>query len=178
MKLKLIALLAVFALVVAACGGGDANPTTTAAQAPVATTTTAATPGDTTPPATTTTTEVDPMADWPDSVIFGFIPSERAESLNDTILPFMEYLSEALGIDVEGVVTADYNGLVVAMGTGGADFGAFGPLGYVQAKDQYPSIVALAQSIRFGSDLYYGQWFTHDPAICDSDPVVGGFENI
>lgn len=179
MKPKLIALLAVFALVVAACGGGDANPTTsTGAEAPVATTTTAATPGDTTPPSTTTTTEVDPKADWPDSVVFGFIPSERAESLNDTILPFMEYLSEALGIDVEGVVTADYNGLVVAMGTGGADFGAFGPLGYVQAKDQYPSIVALAQSIRFGSDLYYGQWFTNDPAICDSEPVVGGFENI
>ncbi len=177
MKLKRIALLAVFALVVAACGGGDANPTTTTATAPVATTTTA-TPGTTAPSSTTTTTEVDPMADWPDKVIFGFIPSERADKLSDTITPFMEYLSETLGIEVEGVVTADYNGLVVAMGTGGADFGAFGPLGYVQARQQYPSISALAQSIRFGSDLYHGQWFTTDASICESDPVVGGLENV
>jgi phosphonate transport system substrate-binding protein len=178
MKAKLIALLAVFVLVVAACGGSDANPTTTTAAAPAATTTTAATPGTTQPPATTTTTEVDPMADWPDKVVFGFIPSERADKLSDSITPFMEYLSETLGIEVEGIVTADYNGLVVAMGTGGADFGAFGPLGYVQARQQYPSISAMAQSIRFGSDLYHGQWFTNDPSICESDPVIGGIENV
>ncbi|MCH7669120.1 MAG: PhnD/SsuA/transferrin family substrate-binding protein [Acidobacteria bacterium] len=153
MKAKLFTLLAVFALAVAACGG-DANPTTTEAAME------------------------DPMADWPDKVIFGFIPSERAETLNDAITPFMEYLSETLGIEVEGIVTADYNGLVVAMGTGGADFGAFGPLGYVQAKDQYPSIIVLAQSVRFGSDLYHGQWFTADASICDSEPVIGGFENV
>lgn len=178
MKAKLFTLLAVFALVAAACGG-DANPTTTTA-APVQTTTTAAAPGTAAPVATTTTEAAmeDPMADWPDSIIFGFIPSERAETLNDSIKPFMEYLSETLGIEVEGIVTADYNGLVVAMGTGGADFGAFGPLGYVQAKEQYPSINVLAQSIRFGSDLYHGQWFTTDASICDSEPVIGGFENV
>ena len=153
MKAKLFTLLAVFALAVAACGG-DANPTTTEAAME------------------------DPMADWPDKVIFGFIPSEQAETRNDAITPFMEYLSETLGIEVEGIVTADYNGLVVAMGTGGADFGAFGPLGYVQAKDQYPSIIVLAQSVRFGSDLYHGQWFTADASICDSEPVIGGFENV
>ena len=90
----------------------------------------------------------------------------------------MDFLSEELGVDFEGVVTADYNGLVVAMGAGQADFGAFGPFGYVQAKDQFPSLEVLIQSIRFGSDLYHGQWFTNDASICDADPVPGALENV
>ena len=40
----------------------------------------------------------------------------------------MDVLTEALGIEVEGIVTTDYTGLVTAMGTGKADLGAFGPL--------------------------------------------------
>ncbi|MBT8197397.1 MAG: PhnD/SsuA/transferrin family substrate-binding protein [Acidimicrobiia bacterium] len=135
------------------------------------------TEGDTTTTTSGVTTTVDPKADWPDEIIFGFIPSERQETLQDNIEPFMDYIADEIGIDVTGVVTADYNGLVVALGTGGADFGAFGPFGYVQAKDQYPNIEVLIQSIRFGSDLYHGQWFTNDPSICDEPPVVGALEN-
>lgn len=170
---KLLGALAVFALVVAACGD-SVNPTTTTA-APPATEppTTVETTAPTEPPPTT----LDPMADWPDEIVFGFIPSERQEELATNIIPFMDFLSEELGIEVEGVVTADYNGLVVAMGTGQADFGAFGPFGYVQAKDQYPDIEVLIQSIRFGSDLYHGQWFTNDASICDEAPVPGALEN-
>ena len=89
----------------------------------------------------------------------------------------MDYLSEAIGIEVEGVVTADYNGLVVAMGAGQADFGAFGPFGYVQASDQYPTLEVFIQSIRFGAATYHGQWFTNDASICDAEPVPGALEN-
>ena len=121
---------------------------------------------------------MDPMDAWPESVIFGFIPSERGEELVNDIQPFMDYMTAELGVEFEGRVTADYNGLVVAMGTGQADFGAFGPFGYVQAKDQFPDIEVMIQSIRFGSDLYHGQWFTNDPSICESDPVVGAIENV
>jgi len=118
------------------------------------------------------------MAAWPETVVFGFIPSERGEELINDIKPFMDYLSEEVGVEFEGIVTADYNGLVVAMGNGQADFGAFGPFGYVQAKGLYPTLEVMIQSIRFGSDLYHGQWFTNDASICDAPPVVGAIENV
>jgi len=146
-------------LVLAACA--STAETTTTTEAPAA-----------------ATTAPDPKADWPETILFGFIPSEKQEKLADTVQPYMDYLSEQLGITFEGVITADYNGLVVAMGAGNADLGAFGPFGYVQAKEQYPSIEVLIQSIRFGSDLYHGQWFTNDPSICEEPPVIGAFENI
>ncbi|MCB1246019.1 MAG: PhnD/SsuA/transferrin family substrate-binding protein, partial [Acidimicrobiia bacterium] len=115
--------------------------------------------------------------DWPDKIVYGFIPSEQAETLGDTIQPYMDFLSEQLGIEVEGVVTQDYNGLVVAMGAGQADLGAFGPFGYVQAESLYPGqMEVLMQSVRFGSGTYHGQWFTNDPSICDEPPVPGALE--
>ncbi len=172
-KHSIIALLVALVMVLAACAStGSDDTTTTTADTGGDTTTTAATPGD-----TTTTTEADPKAAWPEKIIFGFIPSERQDKLADTVQPYMDYLSAELGIEVEGVITADYNGLVVAMGAGQADLGAFGPLGYVQAAEQYPSIEVLIQSIRFGSPTYHGQWFTNDPSICDEPPVVGALDN-
>ena len=65
------------------------------------------------------------MADWPEEVIYGFIPSERQEKLADTVQPYMDYLTETIGGPTfTGVVTADYNGLVVAMGAGRASWSA------------------------------------------------------
>lgn len=171
---KLIAMLAALALIAAACGGDDDAEETTTTTASDTTTTTEVED-------TTTTTAVDPTADWPEKVIFGFIPSERAETLQDDIQPIMTALSDILGIEVEGIVTADYNGLVVAMGNEQADIGAFGPFGYVQAEQQYPEeIEVLAQSFRFGADTYHGQWFaTPEVAaeICEEPPAVGALDN-
>ena len=112
--------------------------------------------------------------EWPEEIIYGFIPSEQQETLADTVQPYTDYLSEELGITVTPVITADYNGLVVAMGAGQTDLGAFGPLGYVQAKTQYPTIELLMQSIRRGSKTYHGQWFTNDPSICDEGTLEPG----
>lgn len=117
----------------------------------------------------------------PDKITFGFIPSERSETLQDDIQPIMAALSDQMGIEVEGIVTADYNGLVVALGTGGVDVGAFGPVGYVQAKDQYEDeIDLLLKSVRFGAPTYHGQWFaTPEVAaeICDSPPAEAALDN-
>ncbi len=171
-KRSLVSLLVALMLVLAACASTGSDDTTTSA--PEQTTTTG--DGDTTTTEATTTT-VDPKADWPDKIVYGFIPSEQAETLGDTIQPYMDFLSAELGIEVEGVVTPDYNGLVVAMGAGQADFGAFGPFGYVQASQQYPTLEVLMQSIRFGAATYHGQWFTNDPSICEEPPVEGALEN-
>ncbi len=117
----------------------------------------------------------------PDKITFGFIPSERAETLQDDIQPIMAALGEAMGIEVEGIVTADYNGLVVALGTGQVDVGAFGPVGYVQAKDQYEDdIDLLLKSVRFGAPSYHGQWFaTPEVAatLCDDAPTEAALDN-
>ena len=181
-KSPLIVLLLAFAMLVAACASTGDDDTTTTAAAAEETTTTEGTGEETTTTAAaeeTTTTAADPVADWPEEILYGFIPSERQEKLADTVQPYMDYLTETLGGPTfTGVITADYNGLVVAMGAGNADLGAFGPFGYVQAKEQYPTIDVLIQSIRFGSDLYHGQWFTNDPSICEEEPVVGAYEQV
>ncbi|MCS5664458.1 MAG: phosphate/phosphite/phosphonate ABC transporter substrate-binding protein [Acidimicrobiales bacterium] len=110
---------------------------------------------------------------WPDSITFGFVPSSEQEALQDNIQPFMDVLSEALGIEVEGVVTTDYTGLVTAMGTGKADLGAFGPFGYTLAQQQFGNMEVLIQAIRYGSPTYHGQWMTNDPSLCDTAPESG-----
>ena len=107
---------------------------------------------------------------WPDKITFGFVPSSEQEQLQDDIQPFMDVLSNALGIEVEGVVTTDYTGLVTAMGTGSADLGAFGPFGYVLAQQQFGNMEVLIQAIRYGSATYHGQWMTNDPSMCDTAP--------
>jgi phosphonate transport system substrate-binding protein len=155
---KVLVLLLVLGLIAAACAGDDTADTTTTA-------------------AETTTTEEDMMADWPEKIIFGFVPSQEQEELSDDIQPFIDVLTDALGIEVEGVVTTDYTGLVTALGTGQADFGAFGPFGYVLAEQQFPNLEVLIQSIRRGAATYHGQWFTNDPSLCGSDPAPGAFEN-
>ena len=107
-------------------------------------------------------------AAWPDKITYGHVPSTEQENLQDQIQPFVDMLSTSLGIEVEGVVTTDYTGLVTAMGTGKADLGAFGPFGYVLAKQQFGNMEPLVQAIRYGAATYHGQWMTNDPGLCDS----------
>lgn len=157
---KFLVVLAAFAMVVAACGDDEGGDTTTTS----AETTTAA-----------PTTTADPKADWPDKLIFGFVPSQEVGELQDDVDTFAGILSDALGIEVAGEVTTDYTGLGVALGTGQADMGAFGPAGYVLASRTYDNLELLAQSVRFGDATYHAQYYTNDPSVCDGDPVEGAF---
>ena len=54
--------------------------------------------------------------EWPDKIVFGFVPSQEQEALQDDIQPMMDHLTQKLGIEVEGVVTTDFVGLGTAMG--------------------------------------------------------------
>ena len=114
-----------------------------------------------------------------DKIIFGFVPSAEQTDLQDNIQPLMTVLSEGLGIEVEGFVTSDYSGLLVAMGSGQADVGAFNTLGYVNALNAFPTrMEAIAKVVRYGSGSYHGTFWTTDASICSSAPVIGAFENI
>ncbi|HUG75429.1 MAG TPA: PhnD/SsuA/transferrin family substrate-binding protein [Acidimicrobiia bacterium] len=163
----LFAVVIAFALVAAACGDDTGGTTTTGA------------PGTTAAPTTTTEGDVgmDPRADWPDSLIFGFVPSREAEELQDNVDVLAGVLADALDIDVSGIVTSDYTALGVALGTGEAQIGAFAPANYVLASRIYPNIELLAQSVRFGSATYHAQYFTNDPSLCGADtpPVEGAY---
>ncbi len=114
-----------------------------------------------------------------DKIIFGFVPSAEQAELLDNIQPMMKVLSDGLGIEVEGIVTSDYSGLLVAMGSGQADVGAFATLGYVTAMNAFPTrFEAIAKSVRYGSGSYHGTWWTTDASVCKSTPVIGAYENI
>ena len=114
-----------------------------------------------------------------DKIIFGFVPSAEQTDLQDNIQPLMTVLSEGLGIEVEGFVTSDYSGLLVAMGSGQADVGAFNTLGYVNALNAFPTrMEAIAKVGRYGSGSYHGTFWTTDASVCSSTPVIGAFENI
>ena len=114
-----------------------------------------------------------------DKIIFGFVPSAEQTDLQDNIQPLMKVLSEGLGIEVEGFVTSDYSGLLVAMGSGQADVGAFNTLGYVNALNAFPTrLEAIAKVVRYGSGSYHGTFWTTDASVCSSAPVIGAFENI
>lgn len=169
MKLRsLLALVTVLALVLAACGG-DTEETTTTAGTEETTTTEEMVD-------TTTTTEA--MDAWPDQLTFGFVPSREAEELQDNVDVLAGILSDALGIEVNGLVQTDYTALGVALGNGEAQIGALAPANYVLASRQYDNIELLAQSVRFGSSTYHAQYFTNDPSVCGEgvEPVEGAFD--
>ena len=117
----------------------------------------------------------DPRAAWPETIVFGFVPSQEAGELQDEIDTFAGILSDALGIEVTGIVSTDYTALGVALGEDQVQMGAFGPAGYVLASRNYENLELLAQSVRFGDATYHANWYTNDPSICGADPVEGAF---
>jgi len=109
-------------------------------------------------------------AELPDKLVIGFVPSSEAAQLVEDIQPLADYLSEQLGIPVEGFVSNDYTGMVTAMETGQAQIAALPPFGLLQAMDRAGAEVIL-QSERFGSGTYHTQFFTNDPdTYCTVSP--------
>jgi phosphonate transport system substrate-binding protein len=110
--------------------------------------------------------------DDPEELVIGFVPSREADALVEDIQPLADYLSEALGIPVEGFVSSDYTALVTAMQTGQAHIAALPPFGLVQAVDTANAEMIL-QSDRYGSTSYHTQFMTNQPdKYCMDEPVV------
>jgi len=112
------------------------------------------------------------LAQDPEELEIGFVPSIEAGALAEDIQPLADYLSDALGMPVRGKVTSSYPALVTALQIGQTHIGALPPLGMVQAVDVAGAEVIL-QSVRFGSPTYHTQFFTNAPdRYCASVPVV------
>ncbi len=112
------------------------------------------------------------LAQDPEELEIGFVPSVQARALAEDIQPLADYLSDALGMPVRGKVTSSYPALVTALQIGQTHVGALPPLGMVQAVDVAGAEVIL-QSVRFGSPTYHTQFFTNAPdKYCADEPVV------
>lgn len=111
-------------------------------------------------------------ADLPDSLTLGVVPSVEVDSLTEDASDLGAMLSDRLGVPVETFVATDFAGLVVAMQTGQADIGMFGPIALVNAVDQ-ANAVPILQSVRYGSSTYHTQWMTTDTATyCLDEPIT------
>jgi phosphonate transport system substrate-binding protein len=153
--LRLLAVLVAIMMFAVACTGTGASPDADASDEPEM-----------------SEAPASAAAEAPEELVIGFVPSREADALVETIQPVADYLTEALGIPVEGRVTTDYTGLVTAMESEQAHIGAFGPFSLLQARDRAGAEIIL-QSERFGSATYHTQFMTNDPdKYCDDEPVV------
>ncbi|GAJ98184.1 PhnD/SsuA/transferrin family substrate-binding protein [Geomicrobium sp. JCM 19055] len=64
-------------------------------------------------------------SDSPDTLSMGFVPSQDADELADTVQPLADRLSEELGMEVQAEVVTNYVGLVEAMGNDQVDIGSY-----------------------------------------------------
>lgn len=168
MKMRRWAAVAAAGLLLAACGGGEEEPETepTAAEETEA--------EETEAEETETEDESEEGAageDWPEELILGLVPSQDMDKLVEDASVLGDLLSEELGIPVSTNITDDYTALVVAMGTGQAHVGMFGPIALAQSVDQSGAVPVL-QSVRRGTSTYHTQWFTNEPdRFCEDEPV-------
>ena len=151
--------IAVAMLALAACGSsGDSDAA-------------ADTTGSDSAQTDTNTETTDAASDWPSELTLALIPNENVTDLVTSVAPLTDYLTEELGIEVEGVVTRDYQAAVEAIGSGQAQIAIADAGSLAAAEDRYGAHAVL-QDVRFGASQYAAQFFTNNPdKYCDDEPV-------
>lgn len=139
-----LAIVGLLTLLVAVVGCGQGTSSRPAAQ-----------PGGQAPAPT-------PAKKEPVTLKMGFVPSQNAEKLAETVKPLGDMLQKQLGEGhvVETFVAANFAGLVEAMGSGKADIGFLNPFAYVLAHDLNGAEV-MFKAIRTGSAFYRAQFMTY-----------------
>ena len=176
MRINTLGALTVGAMLLAACASGTDDPDTdTAASTEDAASEDADAQEESDEAAEADETDeedaaTDERADWPEELVFGFVPSREADVLVDSADELADVLSEATDIPVEPFISQDYVGLVEAMASEQAHIGAFGPLALVRAIDR-AGVEIILQSERRGTYTYHTQYMTNDPdKYCDDEP--------
>lgn len=116
----------------------------------------------------------DNEAKAPTELTLALVPSSDQKKLVEDLSPLTDFLTDELGVPVEGVVSSDYAAAVEAIGANQAQIGFLPPLPMYQAADRYDAVNIL-QVVRFGSGTYNSQFFTNNPdKYCtESEPVEG-----
>ncbi|WP_285725217.1 phosphate/phosphite/phosphonate ABC transporter substrate-binding protein [Psychromicrobium xiongbiense] len=121
-------------------------------------------------PCTGTSTD---SAAAPTELTLALVPSGDAKKLVETVKPLEAALTQRLGIPVHGVITADYQAAVEAIGSNKAQIGMLPSLQMSQACDKYGAKPAL-QTQRKTKSSYAAQLFTNNPSkYCKDTPAPG-----
>lgn len=117
-------------------------------------------------PSTTGATE------WPDSITISLVPSVEGEDLAEALDPLTTYLSDNLGIEVNGVVATDYAATVEALGSDQAQVIITDAGSLYNATERYDADLIL-RDVRFGATSYASVAYTNNPdKYCDDAPVM------
>lgn len=71
--------------------------------------------------------------DWPETLVFGAVPSEESTSLEQSYEPIIAVLEEELGLDIEFTQATDYAGIIEGQIAGSVDLAQYGPFSYAIA---------------------------------------------
>lgn len=109
---------------------------------------------------------------WPESITLSLVPSVEGEDLAEALDPLTAYLSENLGIEVNGVVANDYAATVEALGADQAQVIITDAGSLYNAIEQYDAKLVL-RDVRFGATSYASVAFTNNPdKYCTEAPVT------
>lgn len=123
-----------------------------------------------------TTTNASESKDWPKSITISLVPATEGENLAEALKPLTGYLSENLGIDVEGVVANDYAATVEAIGADQAQVAITDAGSLYNAINQYDAKLIL-RDVRFGATSYASVAYTNKPEkYCTDAPVMVTYE--
>jgi phosphonate transport system substrate-binding protein len=124
---------------------------------------------------TTDATEGDAVAEWPESITISLVPSVEGEDLAEALDPLTAYLSENLGIEVNGVVATDYAATVEALGADQAQVIITDAGSLFNAIERYDAQLIL-RDVRFGATSYASVAFTNNPdKYCDDAPAMSTY---
>ena len=82
------------------------------------------------------------------------LPDENASTIIQNAQPLRAHLAQALGREVQVVVTTDYSSMIEAMRFGRIEIAYFGPFSYVLAKSRAEGIQPFAVGVERGSPTY------------------------
>jgi len=99
-----------------------------------------------------------PLAAQADTLRLAFIPQENPEKLLGDIEAITGWLSDEIGIPVEGFVTIDHAAAVEALRNGDADISFMGALPFVLAEAEIGAVPLLSEVYR-GAPKYTGRIF-------------------
>lgn len=113
--------------------------------------------------------------EWPEEITLSLVPSVEGEDLAEALDPLNEYLSEGLGIEVNGVVATDYAATVEALGADQAQVVISDAGSLYQAGEQYGAELIL-RDVRFGATSYAAIAMTNNPdKYCEDDVVTAAY---
>lgn len=107
------------------------------------------------------------------TIRLGLAPDEDAAAVLDKYEPFVDYLAEATGREVEPYVGADYTAVIEALNSGHLDVAWFGPSEYVLATESVEGgVEAFASAIQSGDTVPYRSSF-----VVRTDSGIHGVED-